>query len=81
MMSCQDCQYFKEYMNYDILNEKVSSFLHSYNLPYPDDKIDSFQSRMSDGFCLDPNPLDDNMPRFKVDYCDHLRDREIEELK
>jgi len=27
---------------------------------------------MSDGLCKDPDPIDDNIPRFKSDWCKHF---------
>ena len=52
-MSCIDCEHFREYDEWDC--------------------VDNFQRRMSDGLCFDPNPTDDdNMPRFKADWCEHL---------
>nr|BDI55177.1 MAG: hypothetical protein [uncultured archaeon] len=44
------------------------------------DLVDDFQKRMSDGFCFDPNPVDNNMPRPKVDWCINFYNKE-EELK
>ena len=40
--------------------------------------VDDFQKGMSDGFCKDPDPLDDNMPRPKVDFCNHFEPIEEE---
>lgn len=38
--------------------------------------VDAFQRRMSDGFCFDPNPIDDNMPRSKVGWCKNFNGKE-----
>lgn len=58
---CINCRYFEAYDLMDLFIVRV--------------KIDDFQKRMSDGFCHDPDPLDDNMPRFKGDWCEHFTEK------
>lgn len=29
------------------------------------------------GYCFDDNYIDDNMPRFKIDYCTHFKNKKL----